>query len=205
MPKTLDLTKIKLGKNIVELVYLDFVMVGEDVYTKEVGEKCKAPATAEFKAAVGKLKKFVYTVMPLMQDKVVSLEITQISLKAEDDGLGITLSVTAQFKNVSRPSNFNTSYVSSLDNSNPLSDDVVALIETIKDQAWKYSEGLYEQASLDLSDDTVGPEAEGNEKNGSMSHNPLESKKKRGRPTNEMKKAREAAEIEEKESQEAAA
>ncbi len=178
MPKTLDLTKIKLGKSIVELVYLDFVMVGEDVYTKEVGEKCKAPATPEFRSAVGKLKKFVYTVMPLEQDKVVSLEITQISLKAEDDGLGITLSVTAQFKNVSRPSNFNTSYVSSLDNSNPLSDDVVALIETIKDQAWKYSEGLYEQASLDLSDDTVGPEAEGNEKNGSMSHNPLESKKR---------------------------
>ena len=148
--KTLDLTKIKLGKSMVELVYLDFVTVGEDVYIKEVGEKCKAPPTAEFRQAVGKLNKFVYKVHPLEKEQVESLVVTQITIKPEDDGMGITLAVTAQFKNVSRPSNFNTPYASTLDNSNPLPDSVVELIDVIKDQAKQYSEGRYEQATLDL-------------------------------------------------------
>lgn len=150
--KTLDLTKIKLGKSMVELVYMDFVTAGDDTYTKEVSEKCKAPATADFRAAVSKLKKFVYKVHPLEKDQVESLEVTQITIKPEDDGMGITLAVTAQFKNVSRPSNFNTPYASTLDNSNPLPDSVVELIDVIKDQAKLYSEGVYEQVTLDLDD-----------------------------------------------------
>ena len=198
--KTLDLTKIKLGKSMVELVYLDFVTVGEDVYTKEVDEKCKAPPTADFKAAVGKLKKFVYKIHPLQKDQVESIEVTQITIKQEDDGMGITLSVTAQFKNVSRPSNFNTSYVSTLDNSNPMPDSVVEIIDVIKDQAKQYSEGRYEQVTLNLDDTTKDPETEESvhtpdwsdeEKNGTT------EKPKRGRPTNEMKKAKKDAEKQE--------
>ena len=187
--KTLDLTKIKLGKSMVELVYLDFVTVGEDVYTKEVGEKCKAPPTADFKAAVGKLKKFVYKIHPLQNDQVESLEITQITIKPEDDGMGITLSVTAQFKNVSRPSNFNTPYVSTLDNSNPMPDSVVEIIDVIKDQAKQYSEGRYEQATLDL-DNIQSPNEETKTENANGAPD---------RPTNEMKKAKKDAEKQEAE------
>jgi len=137
--KTLDLTKIKLSKSMVELVYLDFVTVGNDTYTKEVGEKCKAPPTFEFRQAVGTLKNFVYKVHPLQKDQVESLEVTQITIKPEDDGMGITLAVSAQFKNVSRPSNFNTPYASTLDNSNPLPDSIVELIDTIKVCKFQFS------------------------------------------------------------------
>ena len=178
--KILDLTKIKLGKSVVKLTYMKFVTAGDDTYPKEVAEKCKAPATADFRQAVGKLKEFVYKVHPLKKDQVESLEVTQITIKPEDDGIGITLSVTAQFKNVSRPDNFTTSFVSTLDNSNPLPDSIVELIDTIKDQAKLYSEGCYEQASLDLN---KKEETEVEDKNGA------EEKPKRGRPKKEMKVA----------------
>jgi len=189
--KTLDLTKIKLGKSMVELVYLDFVTVGEDVYTKEVGEKCKAPPTAEFRQAVGKLNKFVYKVHPLEKNQVEFLVVNQITIKQEDDGMGITLAVTAQFKNVSRPSNFNTPYASTLDNSNPLPDAVVEIIDVIKDQAKQYSEGRYEQATLDL-DNQQSQDEEVESKNGVPDEKP-----KRDRQTNKMKEAKEKAEAEE--------
>jgi len=193
--KTLDLTKIKLGKSVVELIYMDFVTAGDDTYQKEVTEKCGAPATADFKQAVGKLKQFVYKVHPLEKDQVESLDVTQITIKPEDDGMGITLAVTAQFKNVSRPSNFNTPYASTLDNSNPLLDSVVELIDVIKDQAKLYSEGRYEQASLDLNK---------KEETEAENENNVEEKPKRGRPKNEMKAAREKAEADEQEAVEAA-
>jgi len=186
--KTLNLTKIKLGKRIV-LTYTDFVMAGKDVYEKEWTEKCKAPPTADFKAAVRKLNDYVYKLHPLEAKNVESLEVNQIAIKPEDDGIGITLSVTAQFKNVSRPSNFNTPYASTLDNSNPLPDSVVEIIDVIKDQAKQYSEGRYEQANLDL-DDTQSPD----EKTKTENANNVPEKQKRGRPTNAMKKAREEAE-----------
>lgn len=186
--KTLDLTKIKLGKRVI-LTYTDFVMAGDDVYPKEVTEKCQAPPTAEFKAAVRKLNDYVYKLHPLNMNQVETLEVTQIAIKPEDDGIGITLSVTVQFKNVSRPSNFNTPYASTLDNSNPLPDAVVEIIDVIKDQAKLYSEGSYEQASLDL-DNTQSP----NEETKTENANGVPEKQKRGRPTNAMKKAREEAE-----------
>ena len=188
--KTLDLTKIKLGKSMVELVYLDFVTVGEDVYTKEVGEKCKAPPTADFKAAVGKLKEFVYKVHPLQKNQVESLEVTQITIKPEDDGMGIVLVVTAQYKNVSRPDNFTTPYVSTLDNSNPLPDSVVEIIDVIKDQAKLYSEGLYEQATLDLKPDKKEMTEDEYRKRQNLPS-------KEDDPTNKMKTARKKAEAEE--------
>lgn len=161
--KTLDLTKIKLGKSVVELTYMDFVKAGDDTYTKEVTEKCRAPVTADFKEAVRKLNDYVYKLHPLEAKQVESLEVTQITIKPEDDGMGITLAVTAQFKNVSRPSNFNTPYASTLDNSNPLPDSIVEIIDTIKDQAKLYSEGHYEQASLNLDDTSKESETEESE------------------------------------------
>jgi len=186
--KTLDLTKIKLGKSVVLLTYMDFVSAGDDIYEKEWTEKCKAPPTADFKAAVRKLNDYVYKLHPLEAKNVESLEVTQITIKPEDDGIGITLAVTAQFKNVSRPSNFNTSYVSTLDNANPMPESIVEIIGVIKDQAKLYSEGVYEQATLDL-DNQQSPDEEVESKNGASDEKP-----KRGRPTNAMKKAREEAE-----------
>ena len=154
---TLDLKKIKLGKNSVELVYLDFVQVGEDTYTKEVGELCHAPPTAEFKAAVKQMGYFVGGVVPFDERKVEDLVVTQISITDEDDGLGIVMAVTAKFKKSSRPLNFNTPYWSTLDNENPLPEAAVEAVETIKEQAKAYSGGVYEQASLDLNDPAEDP------------------------------------------------
>lgn len=193
--KTLDLTKIALGKSTVTLTYLDFVRAGDDTYTKKVTETCKAPPTAEFKAAVRKLGSYVFKLHPLDKDQVESLEVTQIAIKPEDDGIGITLSVTAQFKNVSRLSNFNTPYTSSLDNSNPLPDNVIDIIDVIKDQAKQYSEGRYEQASLDLNEGEVGSQTW----EGAENENGTTEKPKRGRPKNKMKKAKENAEKQEAE------
>jgi len=197
--KTLDLTKIKLGKSVVLLTYLDFVIAGDDIYEKEVTEKCKAPPTADFKAAIRKIKDYVYKLHPLEAKKVESLDVTQIIIKPEDDGMGITLSVTVQFKDVSRPSNFNTPYASTLDNSNPLPDAVVEIIDVIKDQAKQYSEGRYEQASLEL-DNIKNP----NEETKTENANDAPEKQKRGRSTNSMKKAREEAEQAEAEEAETA-
>ncbi len=158
MSKTLDLKKIELGKNSVELVYLDFVQVGEDTYTKEVTEVCHAPATAEFKAAVKQMEYFVGGIVPFDERKVENLTVTQISITDEDDGLGIVMSVTAKFKKSSRPLNFNTPYWSTLDNENPLPESAVEAVDTIKEQAKSYSGGLYEQASLDLGPNDPTPE-----------------------------------------------
>jgi len=206
--KTLDLTKIKLGKRVV-LTYTDFVMVGDDAYTKEVTEKCQAPPTAEFKAAVRKLNDYVYKLHPLEAKNVESLSVNQITMKPEDDGMGITLSVTAQFKNVSRPSNFNTPYVSTLDNSNPMPDDIVEIIDVIKDQAKLYSEGVYEQATLDLDaldvDSTElddGKVKDDGDPKQVLNENGTTEKPKRGRK-NELKKAKEDAENQEAEEAEA--
>lgn len=152
MGTSLDLTKIKIGKDSVKLVYMDFVQNGEDSYTKEVEELCKAPPTVEFKDAVKAMEHFVQDVVPLEQKRVEKLTVTQISITNEDDGLGIVLSVTAKFKKSSRPLNFNTPYWSTLDNENPLPDAAVDAVENIKKQAKAYSGGLYEQASLDLQD-----------------------------------------------------
>ena len=163
MSKTLDLKKIKLGKNSVELVYLDFVQSGEDTYMKEVKEICHAPATAEFKTAVKRMENFVRGVVPFDEKKVEKLVVTQISITDEDDGLGIVMSVTAKFKKSSRPLNFNTPYWSTLDNENPLPEAAVEAVDTIKEQAKAYSRGLYEQASLDLGDAKKEPEDEDSE------------------------------------------
>ena len=146
----LDLKKIKLGKDSVELVYLDFVTVGENTYTKKVGELCHAPPTVEFKEAVNAMEGFVQDIVPLEQSKVEKLTVTQITITDEDDGLGIVMSVTAKFLKSSRPLNFSTPYWSTLDNENPLPDAAVAAIEEIKKQAKEYSGGVYWQASLDL-------------------------------------------------------
>lgn len=160
MSKTLDLTKIKLGKSSVELVYLDFVQNGEDTYTKEVGEICHAPPTVEFKDSVRAMEKFSQGIVPLQQEKVEKITVTQIAITNEDDGLGIVMSVTAKFKKSSRPHNFNTPYWSSLDNENALPEAVIEAVETIKEQAKEYSGGRYEQASMDLSDGQKEPDAE---------------------------------------------
>ena len=210
MINTLDLTKIKLGKRIV-LTYIDFVKAGDDIYEKEWTEKCKAPPTAEFKAAIGRLNEYVYKLHPLEAKNVESLDVTEISIRNEDNGIGITLSVTAQFKDVSRPCNFNTSYVSSLDNSNPLPDSVVELVDVIKDQAKLYSEGRYDQAILDFSpneekqenvnEDSVGafPDFDENNIKSRENTNGAAENPKRDRPTNKMKAAKEKAETEEQE------
>ena len=169
MSKTLDLKKIELGKNSVELVYLDFVQVGEDTYTKEVTEVCHAPATAEFKAAVKQMEYFVGGIVPFDERKVENLTVTQISITDEDDGLGIVMSVTAKFKKSSRPLNFNTPYWSTLDNENPLPESAVEAVDTIKEQAKAYSGGLYEQASLDLGEAKQEPETEESESDDNQS------------------------------------
>ena len=154
MSKTLDLKKIKLGKDSVELVYMDFVTVGENTYTKKVGELCHAPPTVAFKEAGNVMEGFVQEIVPLDQSRVENLTITQITITDEDDGMGIVMSVTAKFLKSSRPLNFKTPYWSTLDNENPLPDAAVTAIEEIKKQAKEYSGGVYWQASLDLTTKT---------------------------------------------------
>ncbi len=186
MSKTLDLKKIKLGKNSVELVYLDFVQSGEDTYTKEVSELCHAPPTAEFRAAIKQMEFFVGGVVPFDERKVETLVVTQISITDEDDGLGIVMSVTAKFKNSSRPLNFNTPYWSTLDNENPLPEAAVEAVDTIKEQAKEYSGGLYEQASLDLGPNDPTPESPWSEEDTNGDKKP----RRKRRTKLEMEKAR---------------
>lgn len=149
--KTLDLKRIAIGNSTVVLTYRDFVTdAAGNVYPKDTVETCKAPATFDFRNAVKRMNDYVYHHYPLKKDEVESLKVTSISIKNEDDGCGITMAVTAQFKDVSRPANFNTPYWSTLDNQNPMPDEVSETLEVIKAQAKLYSDGKYEQASLDL-------------------------------------------------------
>lgn len=149
--KTLDLKKIALGNSTVVLTYREFVVDDAgNIYLKDTEETCKAPATLDFRNAVEQMHDYVYHLYPLNKDEVESLKVTSITIKHEDDGCGITMAVTAQFKDVSRPANFNTPYWSTLDNQNPMPDEVYETLEIIKVEASLYSNGKYEQASLDL-------------------------------------------------------
>ena len=125
MSKTLDISKVSLVTGQVSIDYLEFVSVGEDeVFPFEHSIKGKAPVHADFRKAFNAMEQWVYPTVGLDKSKVKSLVVTRVSLKPQDDGVGITMDCTVQFKNVLRPLNLHTPFWSTHITSFPLPDRV---------------------------------------------------------------------------------
>jgi len=150
MSKTLDISKISfVTGGQVSIEYLDFVTVGEDeVFPFEVSKKGKAPVHADFRKAFKAMEQWVYPTVPFHKTEVKSLVVTHITLKPMDDGVGITMACTFQFKNVLRPLNLNTPFWSTTDSEEPLPAKAVADIENLKTEAVAYLGGKFDHVQL---------------------------------------------------------
>lgn len=150
MSKKLDISKISLvAGGQVSIDYLDFVTVGEDeVFPFEHGIKGKAPVHADFRKAFKAMERWVYPTVGLDKSKVKSLVVTHVSLKPQDDGVGIAMACTVQLKNVLRPLNLNTPFWSTTDSEEPLPDAAVGDIERLTEEAVEYLGGKFESTQL---------------------------------------------------------
>ena len=145
MSKTLDISKISLVTGQVTIDYLEFVAVGEDeVFPFEHGIKGKAPVHTDFRKSFEAMEQWVYPTVGLDKSKVKSLVVTRVSLKPQDDGVGITMDCTIQFKNVLRPLTLYTPFWSTTDSELPLPDEAVEDIEYLKKEAIAYLGGKFD-------------------------------------------------------------
>ena len=149
MSKTLDISKISLVTGQVAIDYLEFIAVGEDeVFPFEHSIKGKAPVHADFRKAFKAMEQWVYPTVRFDTDEVKSLVVTQVILKPQDDGVGITMACTFQFKNVLRPLTLNTPFWSTTDSEKPLPAKAVEDIETLKKEAVAYLGGKFDSVQL---------------------------------------------------------
>lgn len=157
MPKTLDISRISfVSGGQVSIDYLDFVTVGEDeVYAFETNKKGKAPVHADFRKAFKATEQWIYPTVPFDKDEVKSLVVTQVTLKPQDDGVGITMKGSVQFKNVLRPFMFDTPFWSTLDSEKPLPDEAVEDIEKLKEEAVAYLGGKFDSVQLKFDPEKV--------------------------------------------------
>ncbi len=149
MPKTLDILKLSFVAGQVAIDYLDFVTVGEDeVFPFEHGIKGKATVHADFRKAFKAMEQWVYPTVRFDKDEVKSLVVTQVILKPQDDGVGITMTCTFQFKNVLRPLDIKTPFWSTVDSEKPLPAEAVEDIEKLKEEAVAYLGGKFDSVQL---------------------------------------------------------
>lgn len=138
----MKITKVKIKSCDTEIAYLE----SEAKDSKEVVFKSWDLQAKEFLEALQALKPYVISALELPENYGETMEIRGLTIKYEDEGIGVVISAIKGLSTLASPLCLNTPYIPPMRDekvNTPMSDDLEYDVERITEMARKFMQGQY--------------------------------------------------------------
>lgn len=138
----MKITKVKIKSCDTEIAYLE----SEAKDSKEVVFKSWDLQAKEFLDALQILKPYVISALELPEDYGETLNVRGLTIKYEEEGIGVVISAIKGLSTLSAPLCINTPYIPPQRNENvttPMCEDLEYDVEKITEMARKFMQGQY--------------------------------------------------------------